>query len=127
MSLPKFLFAQPGIDALGHYVSRLGLSTTAEKTEAIRNLAPPTDLQTLETGLGLMAYYREFVPKFTIIADPLVELKTWRFKASPKKNPQRGTHARACRFPPVLPPPPTNASEVARTEHRTKQTYLNNL
>lgn len=105
MSIHKCHFAQPGLKALGHFVSRLGLSTTDEKTEAIRNLAMPTSLQDLETGLGLMGYYQEFVPDYAIIARPLNELKTLGFKGSPKSNPQRDTFARKSLFPPDIVSP----------------------
>ena len=35
LSISKSHFAQPSIKALGHFVSRLGISTLTEKTEAI--------------------------------------------------------------------------------------------
>src|SRR5204862_6470338 len=44
MSLAKCHFAQPGLEALGHHVSRLGLATTEQKTEAIRALQVPATL-----------------------------------------------------------------------------------
>lgn len=127
MSLPKCHFAQRGVEALGHYVSRLGLSTTADKTEAIRNLEMPVDLKTLEAGLGLMGYYREFVPNYAIIADPLNELKTLGFKESPRSNPQRDKWAQKRTFPPKAEPPKDTASEKDRAAWQQKQDYLDSL
>lgn len=62
LSLEKGFFAEPELKPLGHYISRLGLSTQAEKTEATRRrLEMPRTLKDLETGLGLMGYYRSFI------------------------------------------------------------------
>lgn len=127
MSLPKCHFAQAGLEALGHYVSRLGLSTTEEKTEAIRNLLMPSNLQDLEHGSGLMGYYRDFVPDYAILADPLNELKTLGFKGSPRANPQRDTHARHYTFPPRVARPPADAKPEQIKEWEKKQHYCDDL
>lgn len=127
MSLPKCHFAQAGLEALGHYVSRFGLSTTAEKTEAIRNLPMPSNLQELEHGTGLMGYYRDFIPDYAIIADPLNELKTLGFKGSPRANPQRDTHARHYTFPPTVKRPPPDAKPEELEGWKKKQQHCDQL
>ena len=68
LSIAKCHFGYPSIKALGHHVSRLGLSTVEEKTEAIQNLDYPGCLRDLETGLGFFGYYRKFVPYYSAIA-----------------------------------------------------------
>jgi hypothetical protein len=83
LNLSKCVFAQPSLKALGHYINRLGLSTTDDKVEAIKNLKFPTTLRELETGLGLFGYYRHFVPHFSSIARPLLVAKTKALKGSP--------------------------------------------
>ncbi|KAK7992138.1 hypothetical protein PG988_000932 [Apiospora saccharicola] len=117
--LDKCHFAQPGLKALGHHVSRLGLSTLDEKVEAISKLAMPRNLQELESGLGLMGYYRSFIHNFAILSAPLQDLKSLGFKGAPPKNPARETHARKFSFPPTppaLPPEPT-PEQVAEREN----------
>ena len=93
LSLSKCHFAYPSITALGHYVSRLGLSTMEEKVEAVRRMFFLTSLRELETGLGFFGYYRKFVPYYAAIARPLVKLKTKGFKGSLNKGRPRRNHA----------------------------------
>jgi hypothetical protein len=93
LSLAKCFFAQPGLRALGHFVSRLGLSTVEQKVEAVRALAFPTNLQELEHGLGFFGYYRKFVPYFAAIARPLQILKTRGFKGVSVDKKIRKAHA----------------------------------
>ena len=93
LSLSKCHFAYPSITALGHHVSRLGLSTMEEKVEAVRKMLFPRNLRELETGLGFFGYYRKFVEHYAAIARPLVQLKTEGFKGSPNKGRPRRNHA----------------------------------
>ncbi len=86
LSLSKSHFAYPNIKALGHHVSRLGISTMEEKIEIIKNLKFPKLLRELETGLGFFEYYRGFVPWYSFIEKPLVKLKTQAFKDPPGKG-----------------------------------------
>lgn len=102
LSLSKCHFAYAGLEALGHWVSRLGLGTTEEKTKAILALEMPKNLHDLEAGLGLMGYCREFVFKYAQIVDPLLKIKTLGFRGSPPKNPQRSTFATRKQLPPLL-------------------------
>ena len=86
LSISKCHFAYPSIQALGHHVSRLGLSTVKEKTEAIRAMVFPETLMQLEYALGFFGYYRQFVPHYSHIAKPLIQLKTRGFKDEPSKR-----------------------------------------
>ena len=92
LSIAKCHFGYPSITALGHHVSRLGLSTIQEKTEAIRDLDYPQSLRQLETGLGFFGYYRKFVEYYAAIAEPLMQLKTAGFKAALPKGKKRQMH-----------------------------------
>ena len=93
LALNKCHFAYPSIQALGHHVSRLGLSTMEEKVSAIRRMAFPANLRDLEVGLGFFGYYRPFVEHFASIARPLVKLKTRGFKGAPIKGRSRKRHS----------------------------------
>ena len=67
----KCQFGSPDIDYLGYHVSGDGLSTDKSKTEAIANFPWPTDLKTLCSFLGLVSYYRRFIPCLSKMASPL--------------------------------------------------------
>ena len=89
LALKKCHFAYPSIKALGHHVSRLGLSTLEEKTKAIRELQFPRNLRELDHGLGFFGYYRRFVEWYAWIEKPLHRLKTRGFKGAPTKGSAR--------------------------------------
>ena len=63
----------------------------------------PTMLHELESGIGLMGYYCEFVLWYSIIADPLLEIKTMGLQGAPIKNLQRKKFALTCLLPLPLP------------------------
>lgn len=89
LSLGKCHFAYPSIKALGHHVSRLGLSTLEDKVEVIRSLEFPRTLRLLEIGLGFFGYYRNFVDHYAATVRPLNKLKTRGFRGSPNKGKAR--------------------------------------
>ena len=76
LSPSKAHIAYDEVTALGHRVGRLGLGTHREKTEAMRHLRRPETYKDLEAALGLFSYYRQFVPRFAQIAEPLYRMKT---------------------------------------------------
>ncbi|EHK24828.1 uncharacterized protein TRIVIDRAFT_220267 [Trichoderma virens Gv29-8] len=112
MALSKCHFAQPGLKALGHFVSRLGLNTLAEKTEAIRQLERPKTPKDLETGLGLMGYYWNFIASYSVIAEPLQKIKAIGFRHAPIKNPERATYAAKVTLPPMEPAEPDSHQRI---------------
>ena len=67
----KCNFGFSSIDLLGLRVSRLGLRTLTQKTEAIRALPFPSTVKHLRQILGQFSYYRQFIPRFASIAAPL--------------------------------------------------------
>ena len=59
---------------LGHKVSRLGLSTHAEKVSAIMDLERPKKLSQLQAFLGMVVYFSAFIPYYASICAPLFQL-----------------------------------------------------
>ncbi|GJF00558.1 polyprotein [Phanerochaete sordida] len=59
---------------LGHKVSRLGLSTHAEKVRAVLDLARPTTVSELQMFLGMVVYFSAFIPYYASLAQPLFQL-----------------------------------------------------
>ena len=93
IGISKCHFAYPSVQALGHRVSRLGLSTLREKTDAIRKIAFPKTLKQLEMIIGLFNYYRKYVPRYAHRVENLQALKTLGFKNAPNKGYERDKHA----------------------------------
>lgn len=59
---------------LGHKVSQLGLSTYAEKVNAIMNLERPRKLSQLQAFLGMVVYFSAFIPYYASVCAPLFQL-----------------------------------------------------
>lgn len=80
----KCHFAYPSLKVLGHRVSTDGLSILDDRAAAIQELATPRTLKELWHILGTFGYYRQYIPKFAIIAAPLTRLtKGTRFEKLP--------------------------------------------
>ena len=69
---------------LGYKISSKGMSIHENRVEAIRNYPRPTNSKRVKEFVGMASYYRQFVPNFSSIVDPLNNLtkKNVRFKWS---------------------------------------------
>ena len=86
MRRSKCYFMQDSVEYLGHRVDAEGLRATPEKIAAIENALLPRNVQQLRSFLGLLNYYRKFLPNLAAIVQPLNDLlqkgKKWAW--SPK-------------------------------------------
>ena len=62
------------ISFLGHVISSEGVEMQAEKVAAVRDWPIPRNLHELRSFLGLLNYYRKFLPGFSQVAAPLYAL-----------------------------------------------------
>jgi len=78
----KCALLQPEVKYLGHIVGRHGVATDPEKVRAVENWVTPQDLTQLRAFLGLVGYYRQYIPDFAGVAQPLNRLTakgvTWQ-------------------------------------------------
>ena len=70
----KCNFFKSHIQYLGHLISGEGIKPLPEKLESIKEMPPPTTPKEVKQFLGLIGYYRIFVPRFADIARPLTNL-----------------------------------------------------
>lgn len=67
-----FLFTE--IDFLGYQISKEGIQPTDSGVIAIRTFPEPKTVREVHSFLGLASYFRKFIEKFALIAQPLYSL-----------------------------------------------------
>jgi len=65
---------QRRVSFLGHVLSGDGIEVQAEKVKAVRDWPVPKNISELRSYLGMVSYYRNFIPGFANIAAPLHKL-----------------------------------------------------
>ena len=70
------------VDCLGHRVGVEGLKPNVEKVKAVEDMARPETKKQVRSFLGMVGFYRRFIPNFSAIAVPLTDLTK---KNSPNK------------------------------------------
>lgn len=72
--LDKCKFLEKETEYLGYKISDSGISPTNRGVEAVCNFPVPQNIRELQSFLGLCAYFRKFVPGFSLTAKPLYDL-----------------------------------------------------
>ena len=67
----KCNFLKRHIQYLGHVVLGEGITPLPEKLDSIQKMLPPKTPKEIKQFLGLIGYYRKFVPRFSDLARPL--------------------------------------------------------
>jgi len=96
LSADKSFLAYPSVELLGHRVNGLGMTTTAQKVAAIRNITFPDSLKALEHFIGMTGFLRNYVPNYAKITEPLQQRKP-TCSPSAEKKAQRAKTKRLCR------------------------------
>ena len=90
INLSKRDFAVSKLNFLGHMIDEQGITPVPEKVRAIQNFPQPTSLRQLRRFLGLVNYYRRFIPGCSRILTPLTnmlqqqKIKMQKFKLKEK-------------------------------------------
>ena len=71
LKLSKCEFAKPQVEFLGHLICRDGLKMDPKKVDSIKRISYPTTKKDARSFLGMVGYYRSFIPDFAGIAAPL--------------------------------------------------------
>ena len=70
----KCLLAESSVKYLGHIIDAKGLHPLASKVEAIQNAPAPTNVNELQSFIGLISYYGKFLSNMSTVMAPLYEL-----------------------------------------------------
>ena len=74
INISKSAFLQPSLSFLGHTVNADGIKPLPEKVEAVVNFPQPTSIRSLREFLGLVNFYRRFLPHCATIVQPLTDM-----------------------------------------------------
>ena len=70
----KCNFLKAHVQYLGHLISGKGMEPVPEKLESIKEMPAPKTPKEVKQFLGLIGYYRKFVPQFSDVARSLTNL-----------------------------------------------------
>ena len=82
----KCSFFQTEIKFLGFVFSAAGRAVDPARTMALQQMAPPQTVHELQRWLGMVNYYRSFIPKYAHITAPLTDLLKSHPAASKPKS-----------------------------------------
>lgn len=74
LKLEKCVFFAPEVEYLGHIICKQGLKPDPKKVEAIINAPEPQNVKELQSYLGLLNFYRRFLPNISARLHPLHQL-----------------------------------------------------
>jgi hypothetical protein len=70
----KCKFLRKEVSYLGHVIGQTGMRPDEKRIEAVKEYPKPKSTRQLKGFLGLVGYYRRFIPNCSKIAKPLTEL-----------------------------------------------------
>ena len=83
LSKAKCTWVTEKVEYLGYKIDALGIHPTNAKLEAIKKAPAPKDVSQLKAYLGLLNFYRKFIPKAATLLEPLNKLlrskEKWRW------------------------------------------------
>lgn len=74
LSPQKCKFAQRKCVFLGHEISKAGLSPPTDRLKAIEEYPVPKNVKALKRYLGLMNWFKKYIPQYSAVANPLYKL-----------------------------------------------------
>nr|VZI06174.1 unnamed protein product [Spirometra erinaceieuropaei] len=74
LNVDKCVFGVNSFDFLGHHVDQHGITPLTEKMQCILSFPVPNTLTQLRRFIGLINYYRRFIPHCAAILAPLTDL-----------------------------------------------------
>ena len=74
LKLSKCKFLHKETQYLGFIISESGIKADPDKVHVIRNMVPPKCIREVRRFIGMCTYYIRFIPNFSAIAKPSINL-----------------------------------------------------
>jgi hypothetical protein len=74
INFEKYVFATSSLEILGHRILTTEAAPTADHAAEIETCPPPQDIKQLQHFLGMVSFYRCFLPKCAQVLKPLTDL-----------------------------------------------------
>ena len=74
INLNKCKFGVSSLDYLGHHFDTTGIKPIADKVQAIVNFPKPSNMRQLRDLIGMIAFYKKFIPNCSEITRPIFAL-----------------------------------------------------
>lgn len=118
LKLKKCSFFKEQTEYLGFIINEHGVKPDPKKVEAIQKLPSPTTVREVRGFKGMCSYYRRFIPNFSKIAEPLIDLtrKYARFKWTPYSQEAFNFFKESLTVVPFLAYPDTNKPYILYTD-----------
>ena len=68
------MFSQTNVEFLGHIINNDQVRPIPSKVKSVLNFPDPKNVKELQQFLGLTAYFQEYIPEYSTIAEPLTRL-----------------------------------------------------
>lgn len=102
----KCVFFQQEILFLGHHITHNGIAISPDKGRCIQDWPTPRNAKQAQRFLGLCNYYREYVPRYAVVAKHLVDFASHPRKAWLLEQEESFNNLKRCLLsaPLLLPP-----------------------
>ena len=70
----KCMFSQSNVEFLGHIINNDQVRPIPSKVKSVLDFPDPKNVKELQQFLGLTGYFREYIPEYSTIAEPLTRL-----------------------------------------------------
>lgn len=104
LNFNKCHIRQSAVPYVGHLITAEGLKPDPAKTEAVRNMPPPTEKEGIHRFLGFVTYLSKFIPNLSQVDAPLRQLvkNDAEFVWQPAQQQAFDRLKQLCMHPPLL-------------------------
>ena len=74
LNIEKCVFAREQVEFLGHLIDTSGARPLVSNVAAVQDFLPPTTVRELQQFLGMVNFYRRFLPRIAKVLVPLMDL-----------------------------------------------------